>query len=101
MTEILEYLYHYSNIDFRHKMYHNKNSKYYIVQKKKTILYSRVGKYIVAFGSQFCVCTQQYTPEINFESVPVVNNATVRPRRKEITGSLTKRNHLADDCTKG
>lgn len=35
MTEILEYLYHYSNIDFTHKMYHNKNSKYYIVQKKK------------------------------------------------------------------
>lgn len=44
MTEILEYLYHNSNIDFTHKMYHNKNSKYY------TILYSRVGKYIVAFG---------------------------------------------------
>lgn len=50
MTEILEYLYHESNIDVTHKMYHNKNSKYYIVQKKKTILYSRVGKYIVAFG---------------------------------------------------
>lgn len=98
MTEILEYLYHYSNIDFTHKMYHNKHSKYYIVQKKKQFCTAKLENTLLLLDSN---CTQQYTSEINFKSVPVVNNATVRMRRKEITGSLKKRIHLADDCTKG
>lgn len=66
MTEILEYLYHYSNIDFTHKMYHNKNSKYYIVQKKKQFCTAEWGNTLLLLDSN---CTQQYTPEICFLKV--------------------------------